>query len=77
MKNVTNGRFRRRQTNRDRLYSLCTYDLLCQINNGLSELPDNDVCIVDALTNGNYPHSEHCHQGECDRCILQYLDKEI
>lgn len=67
----------RRQTNRDRLYSLCTYDLLCRVNNGLLDLPDNKVCLMDALTNGNHPHSEHCYQGECDRCILQYLDEEI
>ena len=70
-------------TNRDALFKLCTYDLLCKINNGLSRLPGCDACVIDALT-GCYTHSPYCirpwvdpiEAGNCDKCILEYLDKE-
>ena len=63
-------------TNRDKLFKLCTYDLLCRINNGLMKIGGGDgVCVVDALT-GHYVHSLHCVDKSCDKCILEYLDEE-
>lgn len=63
-------------TNRDKLYKLCTYDLLCRINDGLREA-NSGVCVVDAFMS-------HCairpncidKYKSCDKCILEYLDKE-
>ena len=62
-------------TNRDKLYKLCTYDLLLKINNGLRKIDGGDVCVLDAL-NGHYVHSLHCVDKSCDKCILEYLDEE-
>lgn len=70
-------------TNRDKLFKLCTYDLLRRINDGLMKIDGGDVCVVDALT-GHYTHSEYCirpwinpiEAGNCDKCILEYLDEE-
>ena len=63
-------------TNRDKLYRLCTYDLLCKINRGLSNI-DGDVCVLDALE-GHFVHWEfpYCGKGQCDKCILEYLNEE-
>ncbi len=62
-------------TNRDKLYKLCTYDLLCRINDGL--IKTDCACVLDAL-NGHFMQSEYCGCGEnrCDKCILEYLDEE-
>ena len=66
----------KQKTNRDVLFGLCVYDLLCRINRGLSEIGGGDgVCVVDALT-GHYVHSLHCVDKSCDKCILEYLDEE-
>lgn len=66
----------KQKTNRDALFGLCVYDLLCRINRGLSEIGGSDgVCVVDALT-GHYAHSLHCVDKSCDKCILEYLDEE-
>ena len=65
----------KQKTNRDALWGLCTYDLLCRINNGLRNIDGGDVCVVDALT-GHYAHSLHCADKSCDKCILEYLDEE-
>lgn len=62
-------------TNRDKLFKLCTYDLLLKINSGLMKIDGGDVCAVDAL-NGHYAHSEYCYENQCDKCILEYLDEE-
>lgn len=62
-------------TNRDKLYRLCTYDLLCRINNGLRKIDGGDVCVLDGL-NGRFMHSKYCGENRCDKCILEYLDKE-
>lgn len=62
-------------TNRDKLFKLCTYDLLCRINNGLRNIDAGDVCVLDVL-NGHYAHSEYCYKNQCDKCILEYLDEE-
>ncbi len=73
----------KQKTNRDALWGLCVYDLLCKINDGLMKIDGGDVCVLDAL-NGHYAHSPHCirpwvnpiEAGNCDKCILEYLDKE-
>ena len=66
----------KQKTNRDALFGLCVYDLLCRISRGLSEIGGGDgVCVVDALT-GHYAHSLHCVDKSCDKCILEYLDEE-
>lgn len=63
-------------TNRDKLYRLCTYDLLCRINDGLRKTGCG-VCVMDAFMS-------HCDirpncvdkYKSCDKCILEYLDEE-
>ena len=65
----------KQKTNRDALWGLCVYDLLCRINDGLRKIDGDDVCVVDALT-GHYAHSEYCYKNQCDKCILEYLDEE-
>lgn len=62
-------------TNRDKLYKICTYDLLLKINSGLMKIGGGDVCVLDGL-NGHYAHSLHCVDKSCDKCILEYLDEE-
>ena len=62
-------------TNRDKLYKICTYDLLLKINSGLRNIDGGDVCVLDGL-NGHYAHSLHCADKSCDKCILEYLDEE-
>lgn len=65
-------------TNRDKLYKVCTYDLLCKINDGLMKIEGGgDACVLDAL-NGHFMQSEYCGCGEnrCDKCILEWLDKD-
>lgn len=66
---------RQAKTNRDALFGLCTYDLLCRINHGLSEIDGGDVCVLDALT-GHFMHSKYCYKSQCDKCIHEWLDKE-
>lgn len=67
-------------TNRDKLYKICTYDLLCRINDGLMKLLDDSddylgSCVIDALTGDNIL-TKYCENGDCNKCILEYLDKE-
>jgi hypothetical protein len=64
-----------RQTNRDALFELCTYDLLCMINRGLSNIGAGNVCVLDALEK-HFMHSSYCGNGQCDKCIHEWLDKE-
>lgn len=67
----------KQKTNRDALFGLCVYDLLCKINRGLRNIDAGDVCVVDAFMS-------HCDirpncvdkYKSCDKCILEYLDKE-
>lgn len=63
-----------RQTNRDALFGLCTYDLLCKINRGLSNI-DSGICVLDALEK-HFMLSSYCGKGQCDKCIHEWLDKE-
>ena len=65
----------KQKTNRDALFGLCVYDLLCRINDGLIKIDGGDVCVLDGL-NGHYAHSPHCVERSCDKCILEYLDEE-
>lgn len=62
-------------TNRDKLFKLCTYDLLCRINNGLRNIDAGDVCVVDALEK-HFTHSPYCGKNQCDKCIHEWLDRE-
>ena len=59
-------------TNRDKLYKLCTYDLLLKINNGLRKIDGGDVCVLDGLTG----HYVHCVDKSCDKCIHEWLNEE-
>ena len=61
-------------TNRDKLYRLCTYDLLCRINDELRNA-NSGVCVLDALEK-HFIHSPYCGKNQCDKCILEYLDEE-
>jgi hypothetical protein len=63
-------------TNRDKLFKLCTYDLLLKINNGLRN-SDAGVCVLDALE-GHFTLSPYCGEGKdsCDKCIHEWLDRE-
>ena len=71
-------------TNCDALSKLCTYDLLCKINDGMSKLTGCDACVIDALT-GQYTHSEYCirpwvssnETHKCDKCIHDWLDSKV
>ncbi len=63
-------------TNRDKLYEICTYDLLCKINDGLMKVEGGgDVCVLDGL-NAQFMHSEYCYKNKCHKCILEWLDKD-
>lgn len=63
-------------TNRDKLYKLCTYDLLCRINNGLSDIDGIDICVINALINDDYS-TQYCYKNQCHKCILDWLDKDV
>ena len=65
----------KQKTNRDALFGLCVYDLLCRINHGLSNIDAGDVCVLDALE-GHFTHSPYCGKGQCDKCIHDWLDRE-
>ena len=66
----------KQKTNRDALFGLCVYDLLCRINNGLRKIDGGDVCVVDALTGHFTRCPEYCTEKLCEKCILEYLDEE-
>jgi hypothetical protein len=65
----------KQKTNRDVLFGLCAYDLLCRINNGLRNIDGGDVCVLDALEK-HFTHSPYCGEYSCDKCIHDWLDRE-
>ena len=60
--------------NREILNKMNMYDLLCRLNEGLSDVND-EVCILDAL-NGCATTSSYCYDYSCERCIADWMNEE-
>lgn len=62
-------------TNRMKLTQTCLYDLIIQINNGLTD----EECVLQVL-NGVPKELRACplpYDCECKVCILDWLNKEV
>lgn len=58
--------------NRELLNSICTYDLLCRINDGI---PLHTYCVLDMLEKGHF--KRRCHEyATCEGCVADWLNEE-
>lgn len=61
--------------NRDVLNQICMYDLLCRIQDNISNvLKEETICFLDIVTGD---HDEPCRAKTCQECLQKWLNEEV
>lgn len=60
-------------TNREKLLNTNIYDLLLSLNKELTQISHYETCVLEALEKKYIV----CEYSNCDKCIQNYLNKEV
>lgn len=59
--------------NRELLNSICTYDLLCRINDGI---PLHTYCVLSSIEKKDFNRMRCGEYATCENCIADWLNEE-